>query len=406
MKVTLVNAAARAYGLGSAAALAAFPGWRCRPFGLLAWRKTVVYRGRPNMGNFTSDWRGRLATIIWTSSSFARLLRLGVGMLMVGSISLCRAQESTSDIQPIIQVGERGTLSHLEALPNGYSLVSFGFDGNVKVWDISNGWKRKQLEGSGRPILSGSVSPDGGIAVGGFADATVWRWDLHDNKRVPVGRHRGYVLETAFASDGTFFSSSSQDPDGSVKIWSVKDDSLVRETSVAHHGTAAPIAFLSTGHTLAIDKGDGTIAVQEPEGQDASATITVNYKDISRIVACGRNKILIKHDDDLSLWDVDQDKELWTSEHVHSAWDEIVCNSQNRLLAATSVSGAVLISLDTGRVVQTIRPAGPVTALCFSVGGDTLFVAANNEIWIYDVTSGREVRSFVGGGEKGVHYGG
>lgn len=68
--------------------------------------------------------------------------------------------------------------------PNGRNVLSGGIDGDIRVWDVSNGKNVFTIEGHGSPITTVAITADGSMLASGSYDRTFKLWHIvSDGKR-------------------------------------------------------------------------------------------------------------------------------------------------------------------------------------------------------------------------------
>lgn len=117
--------------------------------------------------------------------------------------------------------------SLLPSLPSESTLLSWSFDGTVKVWDLETGQKLQDIDAHRGAILSCHVSPDGSLFTTTSADKTakVWRCGTWDHVHTLTG-HSECVRSCRFSWDGRRIATG--DDNGEIRLWSVKDGSLLK----------------------------------------------------------------------------------------------------------------------------------------------------------------------------------
>lgn len=117
--------------------------------------------------------------------------------------------------------------SLLSNLPAESTLLSWSFDGSVKVWDLESGQKLQDVDAHRGAILSCHVSPDRSLFTTTSADKTakVWHCETLDCVHTLKG-HSECVRSCRFSWDGCRLATG--DDNGEIRLWSVKDGSLLK----------------------------------------------------------------------------------------------------------------------------------------------------------------------------------
>uniref|UniRef100_A0A665WHE2 Apoptotic protease-activating factor 1 n=1 Tax=Echeneis naucrates TaxID=173247 RepID=A0A665WHE2_ECHNA len=104
-------------------------------------------------------------------------------------------------------------------------LLSWSFDGTVKVWDIETGEKLQDIEAHQGAILSGHVSPDGCFFATTSADKTV-KVQLSWQCVHTLSGHQDCVRSCRFSWDSRCLATG--DDNGEIRLWSVKEGCLLK----------------------------------------------------------------------------------------------------------------------------------------------------------------------------------
>uniref|UniRef100_A0AAX7TDR2 Apoptotic protease-activating factor 1 n=1 Tax=Astatotilapia calliptera TaxID=8154 RepID=A0AAX7TDR2_ASTCA len=120
--------------------------------------------------------------------------------------------------------------SLLSDSPNDSRLLSWSFDGTVKVWDTESGEKLQDIEAHHGTILSCHVSPDGFFFATTSTDKTakLWHCESWQCANTLIG-HQECVRSCRFSWDSQHLATG--DDNGEIRLWSVKDGSLLKVCS-------------------------------------------------------------------------------------------------------------------------------------------------------------------------------
>jgi len=272
--------------------------------------------------------------------------------------------------------GHTDRIQSVSVSADGQHAVSGGDDKKVKLWDITGGTFKKNLnkdwlsdnpEISPLPFEFGStsvlclcISPDGRTLLSGGLGNKIRMWKFPSGEDYKIlGWHRSYVNALCISPDGKFALSSSSD--GTIKLWDISTGKCVR-TIKGHY--------------------KGVVAVcMSPDGRFA---LSGNWGN------------------SLDLWELSSGRCLRTflalpdSSNIHTAPDGViptvssVCISPDGRFA---VSGGVLKlwDLTSGECVRTFECNG-LWSTCVCISPDGKFVIsgnADNTIRIWEVSSGK-----------------
>uniref|UniRef100_A0AAQ6AMF3 CARD domain-containing protein n=1 Tax=Amphiprion ocellaris TaxID=80972 RepID=A0AAQ6AMF3_AMPOC len=117
--------------------------------------------------------------------------------------------------------------SLLSNSPNESRLLSWSFDGTVKVWDTETGEKLQDIEAHRGTILGCHVSPDGCLFATTSADKTAKLWHCESWQcAYTLNGHQDCVRSCRFSWDSQRLATG--DDNGEIRLWSVKDGSLLK----------------------------------------------------------------------------------------------------------------------------------------------------------------------------------
>nr|KAF6451594.1 apoptotic peptidase activating factor 1 [Molossus molossus] len=129
-------------------------------------------------------------------------------------------------------------------------LLSWSFDGTVKVWNITTGRIEKDFVCHQDTVLSCDISPDATKFSSTSADNTakIWSFDLLSPLHELKG-HKGCVRCSVFSVDSTLLATG--DDNGEIRIWNVSNGALlhlcapvsVEEGAATHGGWVTDLCF-------------------------------------------------------------------------------------------------------------------------------------------------------------------
>ena len=160
--------------------------------------------------------------------------------------------------------------------PDGRLLASAGWEGTVKLWDVSKAGDsdtaddplarlRKQREwnpevaslqgtvkGPMAQVWSIAFSPDGRHLAAGYADGSVYLWDVTTRDKTRAWRHPAAIKTLCFARNGGSVIAGCAD--GFARIADAASGQLTMEWQ-AHSGGLAAVSLDSDGSTLLTASG-------------------------------------------------------------------------------------------------------------------------------------------------------
>ena len=230
--------------------------------------------------------------------------------------------------------------------PDGKTLASGSQDGKVQLWDVTTGKHKATFTGHFTGITSVAFSPDGKTLASGSDDFTVRLWDVTTGKhKATLGPQSSSVTHVAFSPDGKTLASASRD--GTVRL--LEADTGKHKATLTGHpfGPELIAAFSPDGETLTTIGSDGTVRLWDTNPQKLKALIAEGPSDGT-----------------VRLWDADPDT-----------------NPQK--LIELFLKGPDVDDIGVGSVA-------------FSPDGETLAIAKEREVQLWDVAAREPQASFTG----------
>jgi serine/threonine protein kinase len=113
---------------------------------------------------------------------------------------------------------------------DGQTLVGGDEKGNIYLWEVATGERKKTITGHRKAILAIAISNDQQILASSSEDGTIKVWDLKTGKeRITLPRQRG-LIALALSSDGNTLVTGGEDT--TVKLWNLSTGNLIETLPV------------------------------------------------------------------------------------------------------------------------------------------------------------------------------
>jgi WD40 repeat protein len=281
--------------------------------------------------------------------------------------------------RPTVLEGHHAPVRALAFAPDGATLITAASippspreDLEVIVWHVASGSPRIRHTGFQGDLRALALSADGKELASAAGDGVVRLWDTTSRQeRARLGEHQSAVCALAFSANGNNLASADREND--LILWDTTGERLWSCPS-GHDRFVLALAFAPDGRTLASggigstvrlwDVVTGKVQASLP-GHDATVTAMAFASD-GRTLSTGDRSGVVK------LWDVTTAKERAT-------------------LAAASLRHGLPTTPQRG-----VKFVEEVTALAFAPDGQTLAVAVDQLVQLWDVATGRFVAALEG----------
>jgi guanine nucleotide-binding protein subunit beta-2-like 1 protein len=157
------------------------------------------------------------------------------------------------------------------------TVVSCGWDGLVKVWNLSNLKLRSNLAGHKGYVSSVTISPDGSLCASGGRDGTAFLWDLTEGKNL-YSLDAGSVINALCFSPNRYWLCAATEKN--VLIWDLESKSVVaqldssaqdfhvhQQQAITSTPSCLSLCWSEDGSTLYAGYSDGLIRVWQVTSQ-------------------------------------------------------------------------------------------------------------------------------------------
>ncbi len=209
--------------------------------------------------------------------------------------------------------------------------------------------------------------------------------------------HSGWVYSVAFSPDGKLLASGSSDQ--TIKLWDAATGTELRSLR-GHTYNVEAVVFSRDGKLLVSLSGGNEIKIWNlPQGTLARTIRPTDYANTIAIspggdtIASGDNRGRIR------LWNTNDGREARVLQSTASRINSVAFSPDRRFLVSGGDDFVINIwDVRSGLALHTIKDqAYGVTGVAFNPDGLTVATGAGNAVRLWDVASGREIRSFNNG---------
>ncbi|MFG1922344.1 hypothetical protein [Cryptosporangium sp. NPDC048952] len=304
-----------------------------------------------------------------------------------------------SALRPAVRIpGGTGILYATAVHPDGH-LVATGSDTDVKLWDVSDQGRARQLyrmpTGALGTVYAVAFDPAGGLLVASTAGATVLIWDIRDPAKPrpleSLAGLGGSVYSVAFSPDGRMVGAACDH--GIVRLWRVGPDGTFDPMGkpIRVEGKRAKSLSIRAGNGyLAVGDSDGTVGIWDignPSRPELIARPIGPEKEIGQLAFSPDGRWLAAGGADRSayIWNVTTPRApqaIGSPITGATSWINAVAFSPDSAsVAIASSDGAVgvrVIDVATRAVVATLPHPVPVTSVRFTSDGTTVVTGSND----------------------------
>jgi WD40 repeat protein/serine/threonine protein kinase len=251
-------------------------------------------------------------------------------------------------------VGHWGYVRDLEFLPDG-QLLSVGWDGILRQWDVDSGTQAASFEGHRNPTVNQvAVTSDGRTAATGGSSNDVVIWDLTSGQQ----RHSLSVTGSPSAASALEFTPNGKQllvghGDGMLTMFDVASGDKLKEIR-AHDTASTAMIFLPDGKSFITAHGGGQVKVWDIASDSPKLEFT-DPTELPRQIELLPNAryALICGIDIVRLWDLTTGKEVKTFDKARPAISIALLPGGRQFLAGCADKTVRLVNTETGDLIHT-----------------------------------------------------
>lgn len=235
-------------------------------------------------------------------------------------------------------------------------LASCGQDHTIKLWNTTNGEALKTLHGHSSIVTAIAFSPDAQILASSSYDHTVKVWHLGTGACLQtLEGHHACVWTVDFHPKGQMLASAGEDH--SIKLWNLESGICV-QTWVAHSQWVKAIAFSPNGQILASGSFDQTVKLWDLDTGECLRTLLGHTGAVTSLEFSPKGDRLVtgSYDQSLKIWDIETGQCLDTlKKHTNRIWS-VAFHPQENLVASGGDDHAIKVwELQTGNCTKTLQ---------------------------------------------------
>lgn len=190
--------------------------------------------------------------------------------------------------------------------PDGKLLATAGDDGEVPLWDVTAGKVVRRVRGGKErsDVSCVAFSPDGRLLVTGRDDKTTRLFEVSTGKEVlRLAAQTSRTVEVAFSPDGKTLATGNADY--IIRLWDVRTGKE-RQRLEGHISTVTAVAFSADGRLLVSGGDDGTVRVWEMASGSEALCFGGPGQDVTSIALSpnGRRVVSGSRDFTAVVWDM------------------------------------------------------------------------------------------------------
>lgn len=143
-------------------------------------------------------------------------------------------------------------------------IISCGWDGKVKLWDMTTCKLLHVFEGHTGPVNTVTVSPDGSLCATGGKDGIAYLWDLNNMTQLYTLPAGGEIHALAYSPNRYWLCAATEN---AIRVWDLEHKVLVDELKTDFSGqknkepACISLAWSADGRTLFSGYTDSSIRV-------------------------------------------------------------------------------------------------------------------------------------------------
>jgi WD40 repeat protein len=294
------------------------------------------------------------------------LSNLAIWQAYLQDTNLHRVNCQNADLTKSIFANTFSAVLSVTFSPNGEILATGDVDGEIRLWQVSDGQQLLTCKGHTNWVHSVAFLPENLTLISASEDRTLRLWDITTGECLRVFQgHTGRVWCVAPHPQGRTIASGSEDR--KIKLWDLNTGQCYR-TLEGHQGEVSSLAFSPDGSLIVSGSEDRSIRIWDFKTGECLKTLS-GHKGWIWSVACIQGGILVSGGDDgiVMLWDCNTGECLKTlSGHIGRVWC-VACSPGGIVASGGDDRTIRLWDTATGSCLKILREhTGRVWDIAFS----------------------------------------
>lgn len=313
-------------------------------------------------------------------------------------VNLHRVNLAYSDLDKSVFSQSLGSIFSVAFSPDQNLLATGSSDGQIRIWQVSDGKQLMAWQAHGDWIRSVMFSDDGKLIASGSNDRTIRIWDNQTGDCLKILRgHKDWVWSVNFVLGSHLLVSASSDH--TAKVWSI-DLGICVYTFHEPDEQVWSAAFSNNGYTLATGSAT-SVKLWNVWTQQCVKVFQDNATRVRSLSFSPDGKTLVGSSDDRSIktWDVDSGKCLQTLQSATTTrlWS-VKFSPNGQKLISGSADTIQMWNLEEGECLMTLQePQHRARSIACSPDGRIIAVGSDDQlVRLWDTKTGEPLRTLQG----------
>lgn len=313
-------------------------------------------------------------------------------------VNLPQVNFAYSDLSKSVFSQSIGSIFSVAFSPDQKLLATGGADGQIRIWQVSDGKQILAWQAHGNWIRCVEFSHDGKLIASGSNDSTIIIWDSNTGDCLKILRgHTDWVWSVNFVLGKHLLVSASSDH--TAKVWSI-DLGICIYTFNEPEDQVWSAAFSNNGYTLATGSAT-SVKLWNVWTRKCVKVFQDNATRVRSLSFSPDGKTLVGSSEDLSIqtWDVDSGKCLKTLKSATTSrlWS-VKYSPDGQKLISGSADTIQIWNLEKGECLMTLQePQHRARSITSSPDGGIIAVGSDDQlIRLWDTKTGEPLRTLQG----------